>query len=1624
MNKCSIIMDPFQSSSPDGGLNPSITKEVPTDALDDSKETISSVNFSAEAESGNEHADPDKEKWNKFLESFIAKFSEYEMQKNRSNYNVVDLEDWGKQGRTQGIAISSDSFGIFMEKISHYGLDEYNDIKRIRPTEMQLKELNNALNFTLNYRQDIWCKDENIFVKGNYVSLLEIMDYGTDRLGANNNCGNYLDQLKAGKLKMLNIFALNTVFIDRDISYPLNLISQKWEVIGNRRLDLKGAEGPPHVKPAAPDGTWRKKNGEHGKPGLPGKPGGTVFGIGSTFVNGANLTISVNGGIGGPGQRGGNGDFGDSGPSAYPPNQSGNLEEVLSYGVTVDGFKWEKTYYVKYDASDSFHLARERMSGFHPFDIFFHEAYKFFGKTGEKGGDGGSGGKGGKGGKPGSITLIEFGSASKIKEQMDYGEEGAIGKGGSGGKSGKTGDDLIARVYVQRPIQILRLQGRKDYLWWVPKEYIPNNSYLGQSGKNGVDGDNDVGRQEPESGAAVDGMDSILNEYKIFIRENLANNLIKAELLQFLYHLNNNRNVTDFYQTLGLVGELTGLEEQFPKLHDDVDFAPFYESLLNRTSEYGKNPKEGEDSREHKKVLNYLYTTTLGRMCNLREEPETNLVVNIGGYLDLVKKDIEVLKELQNQSNKANIINKYKENYKTSVDKNIDEAKAFIQKQITPEIGNIGKEIDNKVDLLLKEIMKLQEKAEEEKETLIQKRKELESTLALGGLFSGLQIFGQVVSFLGPIGTAVGSVIETTTSVADSLILNNASPRLLFAPNIMPDLKSLANQVKTVKIQKIVYLDNLIQEILQNVKNSPEKLEDITVSLQKIKVKLANVRDENFNVKELSAIEMELKQVLKKKEDDLISEKDDPKEKNSKALAIVEKFSQIVKLGPQILDVYKRYKGDQSKMDTLNSAITQAENKLQQLKAYEENIYNTFIPMLHNLETSLYDTAGKLSNKSQVSLDVTKWQVQSTLKDIKLQIQKATDGFEVKENLARCIEKLEEVMTSLINIYDRIQNYQEQQKLASYIADISSVAASNIHITDPLLINATNRMEETIRSNLVLMEYKRALDAFKQWVFPFAEYYLGKFVLPSHLKLDKNIEDLVTNAANQIEIMKQKIDLYKISVKNTDKYIQNGEFSSRWKSTDPFFVWKNENYKDEISKLLSGQEVVLKADVRSSAPDKDAIKFSVIELIFKSRNETLQPRLSEALTYFDIRATHLGNSHYRYADEVYLITSDSQTILYSYEKNSVGEPVRKNNVFDKIKSGDLMLSPYALWEFKLRNSTSKSSFAEIGIFKDEIDLELSGYGSYVLRDVDLFSVIGNTEKKIKKNAGYSVTAFEEDREKSNQSHASLLKTDGSYMTNGASIGLSSPVNYISNLLKTYILSNAMFSVHRIFFSKKLVLENKNNNIGIQNGATEDLMKLEDYDSESKFQNTDVRTREIEKETTEMISECSAANKSVSSAEENNPGNDAMKQKVHLIRMCGDSKDHGDRSDTRLLLGNQELQSNHLNHLPDINCSLLLADLISRTISGKKYITALEESLLSPQEMIQKKLNNLTTMGNEGDIKQHLHLLSSEVDGRENSWLNRAKRYFRSAFQFFGMNKIGSPEDYVQDIRNLFSTNPY
>ncbi|KAF0387212.1 Collagen alpha-5VI chain [Gigaspora margarita] len=204
-------------------------------------------------------------------------------------------------------------------------------------------------------------------------------------------------------------------------------------------------------------------------------------------------------------------------------------------------------------------------------------------------------------------------------------------------------------------------------------------------------------------------------------------------------------------------------------------------------------------------------------------------------------------------------------------------------------------------------------------------------------------------------------------------------------------------------------------------------------------------------------------------------------------------------------------------------------------------------------------------------------------------------------------------------------------------------------------------------------------------------------------------------------VQKRKITLYK-----SDECLIKDKFNAEF--SQPFFVWENKTYSQEISKLLNGEEVTIYADItKNEHIDKNAIKFNEIgiKFRFKPEDKAEQNILDNELNNFKLSMCHLGDSYYKYNDKFYIIRNTKYNIICGFKKDSDGESFPRNEIYTKIKNGELMLSPYTMWKIKLELYNDDANFSKLKKYEKVVDLELVGLGKYIQNSNDLSRKVEN-----------------------------------------------------------------------------------------------------------------------------------------------------------------------------------------------------------------------------------------------------------------------------------------------------------
>ncbi|XP_037048165.1 uncharacterized protein LOC119082696 isoform X2 [Bradysia coprophila] len=886
-------------------------------------------------------------------------------------------------------------------------------------------------------------------------------------------------------------------------------------------------------------------------------------------------------------------------------------------------------------------------------------------------GAGGDGGCGGLGGLPGSLAIIGLKGASNVALIANAGQGGAPGHGGT---SKETSD-----------IGLYRKNGGEIKYSIQPNHFRP---------PSGRDGANCASRQSP-GGSPVAPRPPFVNHFKAYARENLGNNVFELSLRQFIQDVENNRDVQSAYDILSFTNEMLDLENQFWNLRNKIAFRPFYESILNRLTVYEKT-LPATDAR--RRVLNYLYAAALSQINSNIVSQKT--ILNLRDYLNEAQTHIN---DIRVTGREIQIRNHQVEYTNTMLNK-MNAAKDLMNQKIFPQLDKDLELIEANFVVLVDETVEKKRQTHNQIDEYKRKLREMKKSLSRGRIFGGLKVVRAAMSFFGPVGAGIGAVIGAGTSIAEAAVGKQIGPSTIAQVS-----SSLDSVLKAFK-----YNNELFKQQLNDIENeigSNEKFNDLRGQLQKIKSDVDKAdKDESFLP--IFNARKQLQELLKNEKQ--LIQKEHPHDITLNE--IVSKVQDIGSVVGMSIEMYNQIKGSKERMREVADVIQSLERELVALDLYEAQIYDTMIPMFR--ATQAYLKSQSASGGSHVQLDIKKWEIKNRLGDVKYMFGQMTAVSGTHDDFQHYFEKVLASMDVLIDVYDRIESISDHTQFVDFITKITSNGQGIT--TDPQLMNIINRMDEMIQTNLVLERHEFIVNAFKQHYFPFAPLFLDKFDLPPRLRFN-DTEALKANAIKQIRDLNSGVIISQATLGSKDiSLFDDVSFDSNASISllPPFYVWRHNEFKDEIRKLFKGESILIKADVNTGV-NKNAIKFNRIGIQFKSPNATVQAQLNNAMQDFDLTMAMVGNSYYRCGNRVYHLQSDGNVVIeQSMKRDSKENPIKQNNVYRKISESNYFLSPYGLWNMKLE---SEKIGVDLKKFENEVfDIELVGRGQY-LKNTDAVS---------------------------------------------------------------------------------------------------------------------------------------------------------------------------------------------------------------------------------------------------------------------------------------------------------------
>lgn len=698
------------------------------------------------------------------------------------------------------------------------------------------------------------------------------------------------------------------------------------------------------------------------------------------------------------------------------------------------------------------------------------------------------------------------------------------------------------------------------------------------NGENGTDGANSNGIENPDTIEFV-GPSLMVNKYKEYVRDHLAGNIRETVLWKILDKLETNEIILSFYDSLSLINDLQILENQYFRLNDELSFIPFIEAILKRTGNYAKNHTESMQGRAN---LNLLYTAILSKVCVVKNIEYQISPVELPEYLDLVLE--------------TNI-----DEYKNSLDRKIDFANIFIKFEILPDINNISNLMEKQISKSISKIINHKNETESDNDAIYDKMKKLENLINFYQMLNFLKTLSLFLEFYITVGTAVTEAIGGTSSIAESFLNRTQSA---YSP--LREYK-LFGFVDTVNSSILLIQKTLINEpklIFKQLEDIEYKLKSVsdewvqpflsTVSKIKSEITIILMGNAIFDPIAIDKMRIDLKDILLQNQTE---------SKEGKIMR--REVYNIISISNIATDLYEDIRSSKLKLELVANSINFAKDRYSIWKKGQEDIWEIIVSQLKEIQNSLTVLSEMLANRMHVELD-RNWvqkglSIQNALKNIKVVLRQMVKRTVLQPFMKHCTAKLDESIAMIINIFNRINSFSDKAKFNDYL---SNQLAAN-HASEPFQsTNVSLDLFDIIHTNQVLEQYEVLMNLFRQYKFPFDHFDNPIFALPTDLK------------SNQTQMVKQKIidiithlksnpkQISDISVENYDYDIfGNIDFNESNRSlSSPFFVWKNDEIQTEVERLLSGQEINLRADITDEI-NINAVKFNQIGLRFILANE-------------------------------------------------------------------------------------------------------------------------------------------------------------------------------------------------------------------------------------------------------------------------------------------------------------------------------------------------------------------------------------------------------------------------------------
>ncbi|XP_059483529.1 uncharacterized protein LOC132201395 [Neocloeon triangulifer] len=1120
--------------------------------------------------------------------------------------------------------------------------------------------------------------------------------------------------------KSIVIVATNKIFVDTNLSLNdtnLALIAPIIEIIGSRYLVLAGSSGS-SFENSATKGRRSGDAGDSGEDGGHGKFPGKLQILALEVKNEQLLNIHIVGGDGGNGQRGGDGYDAPqvSLPSGLLDNYEGSEEDLHKKAIDA-GY-----IYCPKDIAEKEIIVPTII--YNHFEYYLMREITFIKRTNESAGNGSKGGDAGWGAKHIKPEIL-LKNRESINGANIVLRDGKPGSPGAGGLAGSILNTCSYRNYTCKSYKTskwiafipVHIKGGnpfspRDLYYSCPTSdsdgHCPTELRKVYNGRNGRTGELFI---VPESTA--------LNLYQLALKLvetsiDLSDGSMDSNLKELIRMTFSSSSILDTMQEIDFIYFLETINHSFANVVLSSDNLHFIFTQMHALfKSFEKNCTECNSLN-----LKLIDIRFINFFQNLHMFSKNKQIIRLNSVINAALKKIEEINGVNRNLQHTELV---------------DNAKQIAQMEITDATFLIKETFDHKVveankkaAISLKNLMQISDHLRQNYTSNIfgleEYRQKIKSALKIKAIL-------RVINVAVDTGKAIFSVFNVlspsalTTSVIKSAVEKGPIKSALKIISNFRNKKQASKDAAYDTASELIDADNKFGGII----NSRQERVQLHQLVAHKKYNKASTNAQKL-IEAVPALFKTISASLGMKIKNLRAQRKGNKRNKLSEIGTLQELSERVleatgmKNFKGIADEIREYLSDEIDLEEVDTAIENNKLALKRIGQYETQIEYELQPLLDGLfeifenikSTSLPQDKPNNYIRALHNLDIKKY-----IRTFVSIISKFSAEFNgVTEDLREILVDLEDLMTILINTYDKVDEANRHIELKEFFGKIQSENCDKF-------CQLYKKVANSIESHEIFRQFVYIFIAYQQSLFPYGGEKIRIFrSLSSELARVEDYSMTVRIVKAALTYMNDDLATMSGTILNDkDKSISSMYFSSGYRTSKPFYTWPSSKFSNEIKRLLKGEKVTFVASVLTPGV-KNAVKFNTAMINFTSADPQVSKRVQEILLHFTVEMSYGGESHYRCGSKYYAISGDPLDFKFSYERDQSGKMITKNSVFEKLKYSDVPLSPYTVWKFKLVLGSDPKYYdlhKELVQFADKVDLELVGNGFFVEENAQICS---------------------------------------------------------------------------------------------------------------------------------------------------------------------------------------------------------------------------------------------------------------------------------------------------------------